>query len=112
MGDRHAVFLHLVVGVQVSVVPAVCCDFNSSCKSGISQLCHLQQVLTLWVADSPGRVTGSILCTPDVAISTVKASVCLLEVPEIHCPVSFDFGRVFSLAALAGNVIWVSPKVQ
>lgn len=94
--------------MQVSVVPAVCCDFNSFSKSGISQLCCLQRVLALWVADSPRRVTGSILCTPDVAVSTVKASACLLEVTKIHChcPSSFDFGRVFSLAELAGSGIW------
>lgn len=107
-------FLHLIVGMQVSVVPALCCDFNSLYKSGISQLYHLQQVLAMWVADSPGRVTGSVLCTPDMATSTLKVSVCPLEVTKIHshCLVSFDFGRVFSLAQLTGSGVWFSAKVQ
>lgn len=48
LGDRHAFFLHLFISVQVSVVLAVCSDFNSLSKSGISQFCHQpQRVLVL-----------------------------------------------------------------
>lgn len=65
-------------------------------------------------ADSPGRLTGSVLCTPDVAVSTARASVHLPEVTKTHChyPIPFDFGIVSSLKELAGSGFWFSPYVQ